>query len=205
MTLGVVLLLALPLRAGEVAFPQAFSATVSRGLSAEAFYGSKVLASLQSQVSALASVPDPRVAADLLAKTADLKTAKQALAAGTLAPERVSALIAANALARPDQIPAVLDGLETAKPGLGKAAADILAKADGDGDRRVIAALRAAGRREPRSEFGLYGRDGRWETFFDNAVEPKVFAGAEPAAVDARGAVTSSKPRPSGLQPSTKR
>lgn len=202
------LCLSAPAKAAELPFPEAYTLMVGRSLSADPFYGSRLLDGFQRQVQALSALGRPQDAARFLeGASADgglaqgMAAMKRSLAEGTLDPSRASALLVANALARPDQFPQILDGLETLKPGLGERAADILSKADGRGDLRLIAALRAAGKRQPHSRDAVYGPDGRWASLFDNAA-PAVTSEAAALPVSApeyTGYGSEGRPRPSGL------
>jgi hypothetical protein len=208
--LPLLLLAYLPVCAAERPFPVEFTASVGRALSVEPFYASKLVGSLQTQVAALCNGGDPRMAAKYLETQASggasLAAVKAAMLKGTLTAEQASAILAANALSRPDQLPEVLDGLEGIKPGLGKTAAAVLSKADGKGDRRLIAALRAAGRRQPQPAGALYGRDGKLDSLFDGGSAGIVTGKAGDAvpviADGVYGYGADGKPRPSGLMPS---
>jgi len=164
-----------PAAAVPYSFPRAYLASVSLSLNADPLYASRFLDAFQTHVAAVSAAAAPAAAAYLEkaagggAKLADVRAE---LGLAVLTPESASALLVANALARPAQFREVMDGLETLKPGLGRRAAAMLSAASGAGDRKVIAALRAAGERRPRAEGLTYGPDGRWATFFDGSTAP---------------------------------
>jgi hypothetical protein len=155
-------------------FPHAYLSSISLSLTADPFYASRLLNSFSAHVTAVSALAAAPAAASYLAKEASgggtLADAKASLGREALTPGAASAMLVANALARPDQFREVMDGLETLKPGLGRHAARILTEASGGGNRAVIAALRAAGARRPQAEGLTYGPDGRWATFFDGSV-----------------------------------
>src|SRR6185312_11835842 len=174
---------------GASAFPADYLHSVSLSLAAQPLYASQLLNSFQAQLHAVAAIPAAPDAAAYLEKaatggTASLAAVRAELGRETLAPEKASAILIANSLARPEQFREVMDGLETLKPGLGRHAAAALRGVSGAGNGKVIAALRAAGERKPQGEGLTYGPDGRWATMFDGS----------PALKDDAGAVQSSPP-----------
>jgi hypothetical protein len=197
--------LALPPSAAHPAgpFPAEFAATVRLSLAQDSFYGSRLLQAFDARVAAVAAMTGPAQVRDYLTAAAGpLPALKRELGASSIDADRASALLLAHALARPGEFGATLDGLETAKPGLGAKAAGLLSSAHGGGDRRLLAALRAAGARAPQAEGALYGPDGRLQALFDGS---RGVTDAEAApAVSARGYTgygPGGTPRRSGLKP----
>jgi hypothetical protein len=180
--LGAVPVAAAPVAPIEVraasSFPTDYLHSVSLSLTAQPFYASHFLNSFQTQLTAVAAIPAAPAAAAYLEKTAagggsNLVDLRAALGRGEIAPEKASALLIANSLVRPEQFREVMDGLETLRPGFGRAAASVLSATSGSGNRKVIAALRAAGERRPQGEGLTYGPDGRWATMFDGSPAPR--------------------------------
>lgn len=213
--------LALPPPAATAAapgpFPAQFTAMVRLSLQRDTFYGSQLLQSLDQRVTAVAAMRTPEQVRQYLTEAATagidgghaLQRLKLQLASTSIEPSRASALLLAHALARPSEFGATLDGLEDAKPGLGKTAARVLSIADGPGDRRLLAALRAAGARSPQATGSIYTSDGRLKALFDGSPRGITDAGAAaaPAPVDAQGYTgygPDGKPRRSGLVPATR-
>lgn len=162
----------------EARAPSAFAAdylrSVSLSIASEPLYASQLLHSFHAQLAAVAAIPAAPDAAAYLEKAAtggkmSLAAVRADVGRAPLAPEKASAILIANSLARPDQFREVMDGLETLKPGLGRHAAAALRGVSGPGDGKVLAALRAAGERRPRGEGLTYGPDGRWATMFDGS------------------------------------
>jgi len=179
---ALLLLLAVPgssqMRAVEArpasAFPADYLRSVSLSIAAQPFYASQLLSSFHAQLTAVAAIPAAPDAAKYLENAATGgKTSLAAMRADVgrepLAPEKASAILIANSLARPEQFREVMDGLETLKPGLGRHAAAELRGVSGSGNGKVLAALRAAGERRPQGEGLTYGPDGRWATMFDGS------------------------------------
>jgi hypothetical protein len=160
------------------AFPAEYLHSFSLSLESRPFYASMMLASFQTQLNAVAAIPASPQAAEYLAKAAtggkvDVSGLRAVVGRAAISPETASALLIANSLTRPEQFREVMDGLEELKPGLGRHAASMLREASGSGDRRVLAALRAAGERRPEAEGLTYGPDGRWATLFDGSPAPR--------------------------------
>lgn len=165
-----------PHAARPTGFPGAYLGTVSLSLAEDPLYGSRLLDGMDLHLRSVGAMTVPRAVSDYLENSV-----MSALAGGREAPARLaatlghepldpakaSALLIANALARPDQFREVLDGLETLKPGLGKQAALLLREAKGTGDKKLIKTLRAAGEREPRGKMLSYGPNGRLDRVFD--------------------------------------
>jgi hypothetical protein len=188
-------------------FPGAYLESISMAAAADPFYGSRFLDGLQVHMQAVSGMTAaPAIAAYLeQAATAGqgLPQLKASLGATPLDAPRASALLIANALARPQQFREVIDNLETFRPGLGRHAANILHEAKGEGDKRVIAALRAAGERQPKGQMLTYGPDGRMDQLFDG-IEGVRAASRESSYVDVPESTTygpNGRPRPSGLLP----
>jgi hypothetical protein len=205
-----VLALAVPVRAVPIGaadptvapatgFPGAYLQTVSLSLTADPLYGSRFLDAFQYHVQTVAGMTSPRAVAAYLEQAVTAGAGpvgdylRPRLGREALDPPKASALLLANALSRPRQAREVLDGLETLRAGLGRHAARILREASGAGDRDLLAALRAAGAREPRGEILTYGRDGRLDKLFDGMPTSRGFGAREPdGVVDATGVA----PRP---------
>jgi hypothetical protein len=192
-----VLLLASPGSAAPVAaveaavpsFPADYLRSVSLSLASQPFYASRFLNSFQTQLNAVAAFPAAPAAAAYLqtaasAGKASLADVRAAVGRDVLTPESASALLIANSLTRPEQFPTIMDGLEELKPGLGLHAAALLRAASGAGDRRVLAALRAAGERRPDGGGLTYGPDGRWATLFDGSRASRAGAADDAPTVD---------------------
>jgi hypothetical protein len=174
---------------GASAFPADYLRSVSLSLAARPFYASNFLNSFTAQLSAVAAIPAAPDAAKYLEDAAtggklSLAAMRADVGREPLAPEKASAILIANSLARPEQFREVMDGLETLKPGLGEHAAAALRGVSGNGNGKVLAALRAAGERRPQGEGLTYGPDGRWAMMFDGS----------PALREDAGAVRSSPP-----------
>ncbi|HXT00033.1 MAG TPA: hypothetical protein VN915_05125 [Elusimicrobiota bacterium] len=160
------------------AFPADYLRSISLSISAQPFYASQLLNSFHAQLTAVAAIPAAPDAAKYLESAAtggktSLAAMRAEVGRAPLAPEKASAILIANSLARPEQFREVMDGLETLKPGLGRRAADALRSVSGPGSGKVIAALRAAGERRPQGEGLTYGPDGRWATMFDGSPAPR--------------------------------
>lgn len=154
-------------------FPGAYLGSVSLSCGADPFYGSRFLDAFQTHLQAVTGMTAPSAVVGYLEQAATagqgLPSLRAVLGSKPLDPPKASAILIANALSRPDQFREILDGLETLKPGMGRHAASILRDAKGGGDRRVIAALRAAGERRPQGKILTYGPDGRFDKLFDGA------------------------------------
>ena len=196
-------------------FPGAYLDAVALSLAADSLYASRLLDGMQLHLRSLAAMTSPLAVSAYLenAVMSTLGVGREAtlrlgasLGREPLAPPKASALLIANALARPEQFREVLDGLETLKPGLGKHAAVILREVKGGGDRRLIEALRAAGQRVPQGRMLTYGSDGRLDRIFDGS--PGV-SGVDSFNVevpdDYEGAGYAPRPRRWSLMPSKRR
>ncbi|MDE2511300.1 MAG: hypothetical protein KGL74_09280 [Elusimicrobia bacterium] len=186
-------------------FPGAYLESISLAAASDPFYGSRFLDGLQVHVQAVTGMTAAPAIASYLEQSATagqgLAELKSNLGAVPLDPPKAAALLVANALARPQQFREVLDNLETFKPGLGRHAAEILRRAKGVGDRRVIDALRAAGARQPRGQMLTYGSDGRLDLLFDGIKGVRA-AAAEGSVVSVPSAYgPDGRVRPSGLLP----
>lgn len=212
-------LLACPAHAGPIAstaapstgFPGAYVGTVGLSLRSDPLYGSRLLDSFELHLRSVAAMTTPPAVRDYLevavigAGERSAKAIKASLGREPMDSQRAAALLLAHALARPEQFPEVLEGLEASKPGLGRHAAKLLREADGRGDRRLIAALRSRGEREPKGKPLTYDKFGELEMMFDGA---SGFGGdavelspvAVPASYDGYG--PDGRPRRSGLRPS---
>lgn len=151
-----------------VPFPDAYVAMTRRALAADPFYASRLVAEVDRGMTALS--------AD--AKGVDLKALKTQLETGAVPPGPSAVLLAANSKLRPDQFQAILSGLESAKPGLGKLLAAKL------------------GAQAPQPPNAIYTKDGRLEALFDG-VDSSLVAGWDASPVPAQDYQPAS--RPSGL------
>jgi len=190
--------------AAATGFPGAYLGSVSMASAVDPLYGSRFLDAFQVHIQAVTGLTSAPAVATYLEQAASAgqgaASLRAVLGAAPLDPPKASALLIANALARPEQFREVLDGLETLKPGLGRHAAAILREAKGEGEKRVIAALRAAGERRPQGKILTYGPDGRFDKLFDGAGA----LGGEPEPVTATGYDgygPNGRPRASGLLP----
>lgn len=192
--------------ASATGFPGAYLGSISMASAADPFYASRFLDGLQVHVQAVAGLTAAPAVASYLEQAATagqgVASLKPVLGAAPLDAPKASALLIANALARPEQFREVIDGLETFRPGLGKHAAQILKDAKGQGDRRVIAVLRAAGERQPQGLPLSYGPDGRFDKMFDGIEGVKARYEEAPAVVAPPALYgPNGRPRPSGLLP----
>ncbi|MFI5344964.1 MAG: hypothetical protein ACHQ51_01190 [Elusimicrobiota bacterium] len=187
-------------------FPGAYLESISLAAASDPFYGSRFLDGLQVHLQAVSGMTAQPAIASYLEQAATagqgLGQLKESLGAVPLDPPKAAALLIANALARPRQFREVIDNLETFKPGLGRHAAAILRETKGEGDKRVIAALRAAGENKPQGKMLTYGPDGRLDMLFDG-IEGVRAGAAESSVVTAPASVygPDGRPRPSGLLP----
>jgi len=177
-----------PHAARPTGFPGAYLGTVSLSLAEDPLYGSRLLDGMDLHLRSVGAMTVPRAVSDYLENSV-----MSALGGGRAAPARLaatlgqepldsakaSALLIANALARPEQFREVLDGLEAIKPGLGKHAARLLREAKGTGDKNLLKILRAAGDLDPRGKMLTYGPSGRLDRVFDGDLS----ASSAPAGV----------------------
>ncbi|MBI5595534.1 MAG: hypothetical protein HY928_05525 [Elusimicrobia bacterium] len=156
-----------------VPFVPAYLGSVSMALAGDSFYGSRLLNAFHAELSAVAASPTPREAAQGLAariagaEGLPLPKVAEGLGRAPVSPERAAAILAANALARPDQFREVVSGLETMKPGLGDRVVEALRGAP-SGHPELSARLRELGRRVvPRADGLLYDSAGALRRLFD--------------------------------------
>ena len=153
----------------------AYLGMVSRSLSADPLFGSRLLDSFDLHLRSVTAMTAPRAVADYLevavigAGVSSPAALRASLGRAPMEPQRAAALLLAHALARPEQFREVLDGLEASKAGLGKHTAKLLREANGRGDRGLIAALRARGEVKPRGPESTYDRFGQLDRMFDGA------------------------------------
>ncbi len=116
----------------RVPFVPAYLGTVSLSMGSDPFYSSRLLNAFQDEVARVAAAPTPLHAAEGLKARIEgpgrvaLPEVAKGLGVAPLEPARAAAVLAANALARPDQFQEVVSGLEAMKPGLGTRVADSL-------------------------------------------------------------------------------
>lgn len=191
----------------------AYLGTVGISLAADPFYGSRMLDSFELHLRSVAAMTTPRAVLDYLevavigagvgTSVGSAAALRSTLGKETMDPQRAAALMLAHALARPQEFPEVLDGLEARKAGLGKHTAKLLRETNGRGDRQLIAALRARGEVGPKGTALTYDRFGQLDRLFDGGSSDgrdKVeLTGsvAAPAGFDGYG--PDGRPRRSGL------
>lgn len=149
---------------------------VSVSLSRQPFYASMLVNAFDFHLRQVASMSGPQAAAYLRAEIlagnkapADARGFADSLRGSPIDERRAAAILLANAAARPEQFRETLNGLETARQGLGKALQSRLA-AGGDASGRLADHLRALGARfDARPEGGIYDSRGKLQALFDNA------------------------------------
>lgn len=218
-----VLLCASPAAAGPVAehaapatgYSGAYLGSVGLSLAADPLYGSRLLDSFDLHLRSVAAMTAPVAVKDYLEVAVigsgagpgvgSAKAVRAALGREAIDPQRAAALLLAHALARPEQFHEVLDGLEARKAGLGKQTARLLREADGRGDRRLIAALRARGAVNPSGAPLTYDRFGQLDRIFDGAGSDSrdvvSLSGSVPVPAGYDGYGPDGRPRRSGLGP----
>lgn len=194
----------------------AYLGSVGLSLAADPFYGSRLLDSFDMHLRSVAAMTAPRAVTDYLEVavigagvgegSGSMRAVRAALGVEPMDSQRAAALLLAHALARPEQFPEILDGLEARKAGLGKHTAKLLREANGRGDRRLIAALRARGAASPKGAPLTYDRFGQLDRIFDGAGADSrdsvtlSASVAAPSGYDGYG--PDGRPRRSGLSPS---
>jgi hypothetical protein len=195
-----------PHAASATGFPGVYLGSVQLALADEARYGSRLLDALDTHLQAVCVMTSQREVAGYLEQSAGsegVASLRHALGREALDPTKAAALLLADALARPLQFREVVQGLESLQPGAGKHAAGLLRGAKGTGDKKLLAALRAAGDRpsDDREEAAYYS-GGRLSVLFDAASiegrEGVVLAepDAEPRGADARSTRAPGTARP---------
>lgn len=123
------------------AFVPAYLGAVSLSLQNDSFYASRLLGAFHEELGRVAAAPTPQAAA----------------------------VLAANALARPDQFSEVVDGLEGLKPGLGARVTEALRETPAaGGSYAVLGRLRELGRTVAAAAGdGTYDAAGKLRRFFD--------------------------------------
>ena len=159
-----------------VPFVPAYLGSVALSLSADPFYASRLLNAFGAELARVTAAPTPLSAAEgLKARIAGpaalaLPQVAKELGAKVLEPERAAAVLAANALARPDQFQEVVTGLSELKPGLGERVVESLREAPParGGSPQVLGRLRELGRSVVPSPAGdYYDSSGHLRRFFD--------------------------------------
>jgi hypothetical protein len=162
-----------PQAASATGFPGAFMGSFALSLADDARYGSRLLDALDEHLQAVGVMTGPREISDYLEQSAGGSDGVSALRASlgheAVDPMKAGALLLADALARPGQLREILEDLESAKPGVGRHAAQLLRAARGAGDKKLFAALHAAG--GPRLDTGSrpYYGGGKLASIFDAA------------------------------------
>lgn len=189
-------------------FPGAYLGSIALAGAKDPLYASRFLDAMQNHLITLGSITAPKAVAVYLEQAATAgqgaASLRPLLGAAPLDPHKASALLIANALARPQQFREVLNGLETYRPGMGRHAAAILRDAKGEGNQSVLAALHAAGARVPKGRPLTYGPDGRFDKLFDGAEAAisGLSSASETAAPESyTGYGPNGRPRVSGLLP----
>lgn len=156
------------------AFVPAYLGSVSLSLRNDSFYASRLLGAFSDELGRVAAAPTPQAAAEGLKAriggpaNLSLPTVAAGLGAAALPAEQAAAVLAANALARPDQFQEVVDGLEKLKPGLGTRVTEALREAPAGGSYAVLGRLRERGRTVVAAAGdGTYDAAGRLRRFFD--------------------------------------
>lgn len=175
---------AAPLRAAPVKAPAsfdfvpAFLGSMSLSLEQKPFYASELLGAFDRQLGAIETLPDPDAVARTLRSGIEgegrdrkaLAVRARELGAAPVPSDRAAAILAANALSRPDQFQRVVDGLEEMKPGLGKRVSQSLRESGKSPGARpgLVRLLRQAGEAiTPRITNGIYNAKGELERLFD--------------------------------------
>jgi hypothetical protein len=184
---------------------------VSRSLSADPLFGSRLLDSFELHLRSVAAMTAPRAVRDYLeiavvgAGVSSPAALRASLGKEPMEPQRAAALLLAHALARPEQFREVLDGLESSKAGLGKHTARLLRETDGRGDRTLIAALRARGEAKPKGRELTYDRFGQLDRMFDGGGsgggDTVSLSGPVPVPEGYDGYGPDGRPRRTGLMP----
>jgi hypothetical protein len=150
-------------------FTGAYLDTVLLSLETDPRYGSRLLDALDTHLQAVGVMTSPQEVVDYLEQSAGgsegVKSLRGALGREPLDTTKASALLLADALARPEQFREMLDGLESLKQGLGRHAADLVRRTLGARGKKVFAALREAdkpGRKKLASRV-----DAGWFSLFD--------------------------------------
>jgi len=184
-----------PHAASPTGFPGAYLGSIQLALNDEARYGSRLLDALETHLQALCVMTSQREVAGYLEQSAGsdgVASLRHVLGREALDPTKAAALLLAEALSRPEQFREVIEGLESAQPGVGKHAAKMLEAAKGTGAKKLLAALRDAPKRHRRGqEEEPYYSGGRIAELFDadSADGPDGLVLAEPqAAAPALGA-----------------
>ncbi|MCR4293995.1 MAG: hypothetical protein NUW21_00560 [Elusimicrobia bacterium] len=200
-----------PHAAPATGYSGAYLGMVSRSLAADPLFGSRLLDSFDLHLRSVAAMTAPVAVKDYLevavigAGVSSASALKATLGKEPMEPQRAAALLLAHALARPKQFREVLEGLEARKAGLGKHTARLLREANGQGDRTLLAALRARGEAEPSGSGLTYDRFGQLDRMFDGAGsgsrDTVELSGpvAAPPGYDGYG--PDGRPRRSGLSP----
>lgn len=204
--------------AAATGFPGALAGAVTLSLADNPIFGSRMLDALEMHLRTISAMTGPRAVADYLEVTVlgsvgargAAKRLRATLASEAISPNKASALLIANALARPEQFPETLDALEARRAGLGKQAAKLFADAPKKGVKEVMSALREAGARvKPRGTPLLYDARGEIAAVFDGSESD----GRDPVTIGAPVVAPESyeaygpggRPRRSGLAPSPAR
>lgn len=160
------------IRTAPVEFVPSYLGAVTLSLRHDPFFASRLLVAFQTELTQVAAAPTPRAAAEgLKARIAGperlpLTEVAASLGNGPLAAERAAAVLAANALARPDQFRELASGLETLKPGLGTRAVEAMREAPGG--QAIMGRLRELGRQvRPQAVGALYDAGGDLRRMFD--------------------------------------
>jgi hypothetical protein len=159
-----------PHAASATGFPGVYLASAELALSGEPRYGSRLLDALETHLQAVAVMTNAREVADYLEQSAGsegVESLRRALGREPLDPLKAAALLLADALARPEQLHEVLDGLESLKPGVGRHAAELLRGIKGTGEKKLLAALHAAAEKRRGEQTASYYSGGRLAVLFD--------------------------------------
>ena len=174
-----------PHASAATGFPGAYLGSVALSLKADPRYGSRLLDALDQHLQAVGVMNGPQEVTAYLEQSAGgsegVKSLNDLLGREPLDTIKAAALLLADALARPEQFREVLDGLESAKHGIGRHAAELLRGARGAGDKKLLAALREASKPKRGEAAPPYYSGGRLASLFDAAS----IAGREGLVLDA--------------------
>ncbi len=182
--LALLVLFAMPAHANRFArvpvkatpFVPAFLGSMSLSLQQQEFYASHLLNAFHHQVSAIETLPNPESVVTALQTGIEdgkpmLQRAKE-LGQGHVPAKRAAAILAANALSRPDQFQEVVTGLEELKPGLGLQVSKSLQDSGSTPGAQpgLVKILRQVGSKiKPQITNGIYNSRGELERLFDGA------------------------------------
>jgi hypothetical protein len=129
-------------------FPGAFLGSASLALAADSDYGNKLIDALDVHLAAVGVMTSALEVDDYLDQSVEgasnPKELRAALGREPLDAAKASALLLADALARPRQFRELIEGLEAMKAGVGKQMGTAVRAARGTGDKKLFKSLHAA-------------------------------------------------------------